>query len=221
MLALVVLAMILVGGQSVSKGQSPPVINNYAENGIVLGGGQDAVLGATNTSFPHGIETTGLSVTNTSTFQEIGIGSRYSKALTFTAGATTTPGGLFTLNPPGTDLICNNMPQIDLTSQVEGSMEFVIGTSTSATAWSTTVGSTSGGSLMASTTAATGTKILLQKEAVGNAFPANSYLPRYWVWSAIDYVLGAFDKGSNTRNNATTTDYTTAAGKVYLDCHIK
>lgn len=159
-----------------------------------------------------------LAVTGTSTIDLITLGSSVSKALTFTAGATTTPGGLFSLQNTGANKICRGLPEVNLTSQVEGSMNFSVGTSSSATAWSA-----SGGSLIASTTVATGSTILLGNENVGSYFGFNTgSTTQSWIWQAGHYILGAFDKGgagAGTRNNATTTDYSTAAGKVYVDCH--
>lgn len=170
------------------------------------------------------IVTDSTTLTSTTTVQEITYGSRFSKALTFTAGATTTPGGLVALQNTGAPKVCRGVPEVELTSQLEGSMNFAFGTSTSATAWSA-----SGSSLISTTTVATGTKPFLGDEpgtywTVGDEGIASTTVS--WSWGAGVYILGAFDKGgaktgAGTRNNATTTDYTTAAGKLYVTCHTR
>lgn len=241
-LLLAAVLLVLVGGQSVLRAVSDlgTVINNYAEGGIVLGGSDEPAFGASGTRFPNGlstdstspsagqVRTTTLTVTGTSTLQEITLGSNYSKALTFTAAATSTPGGLVALQNTGAPKICQGLPEVQWTSgDLGGSMNFSFGTSTSATAWSAI-----GGSLISTTTIPTSTPAAnaLQLFTKPGSFfggpTATTTAAGSWAWNNGDYVIGAFDiggaeAGAGTRNNATTTDYTTLAGTMYLDCHTR
>lgn len=60
LLLLAVIALVLVGEQSVTRGQSnnPLSVNNYAENGIVINASDNLggdILGASGTRSPHGV----------------------------------------------------------------------------------------------------------------------------------------------------------------------
>lgn len=210
-LILLAIALVLVGKQSVSKGQSdnPVSVNNYAENGIVINSGgnlgsSDENLG--NSRFPNGLETPVLNVTGTSTLQEITLGSRFTDTASFAAAATTTPGGLVSLQNTGLPKICTNL-ELELIG-VENSMVFQVSTSTSASAF---VNNMAGGGLIASTTVPTATaEIILDIADDGNNVGA-------WLWDAGQYILGAVDAGN--RNNASTTDYDSVSGNLYVTCH--
>ena len=167
-----------------------------------------------------------LEVKGIFTRQEQKLGTKFSKALDLSSGNTTTPGLVLSLQNTGNTQICYGPPIIELTRQIEGSMNFAAGTSSLPTTWSGAGTTASGGSLLATSTVATGTVGFIQSR-LGTAFLPNggqSATPsstNAWLWSEDVYILVALDKGgtdagAGTRNNATTTDYNTAAGKLYV-----
>jgi hypothetical protein len=184
-------------------------------------------VGETGTRFPYGISAdstspiagevrgTTLTITGTTTVQEITIGSRFSESLTFTAGSTTTPGSLVSIQNTGETKICE-LAQIDISTAsavggltgVGSPFQFGLGTSTAATNWT-------GATLIASTTVATTSAIVLDSQE-----NAGSYNGKSFVWTAGEYINGAFNILDN-QASASSTAYTSMVGKLYLVCHTR
>lgn len=149
-----------------------------------------------------------LQVDATSTLQELTFGSRFADAIAPTAGSTTTPGGLFSLQNTGAPKICS-MVELDITA-IGPSFQFAIGTSTQASAWSTKTAT-----LVASSTVPTDTTALLNFVDQVGVSAMDSFL-----WGAGEYILGAFDLGN--RNNASSSDYVSRlTGSAYVTCHTR
>jgi len=196
----------------------------------------DAILGATGTRFPNGLSAdttspnpgevrgTTITSTGTTTVKYVAYSSPFKTSLTFTAGATTTPGGLFAIQNTGEDQICTSIVvDVDTADAVGGatgigaSLNYVVSTSTSASAYSG-----SGGNLIASTTNATGTDAII----TNTSFPGTgTSAGESFIWSNGVYILGAFDDaarvnpGGTIGTYASSTAYDGQAGNVYLDCH--
>ncbi len=153
-----------------------------------------------------------FNLTATTTVQEITLGSRYSGDLTFTAGATTTPGGLFAIQNTGDTKICDRV-LIDISTEAQGSLDFSIATSsTGNTITNDSIG------LMATVTVGTTTPALLEiLKSNGTAITLDG---ESFSWVRTDFIIGQFDIKAN-RNNATTSDYTSAVGKFYINCHTR
>jgi len=151
----------------------------------------------------------------TTTLQEVTYGSRYSKALTFTAGATSTPGGLFSLQNTGDTKICDRV-ELEITTALTAAYEFSVTTSTSATAYS----ANGQLALLASSTAATDTVALFN-----NVDNIGGNVQDSWLWGRGEYIIGCFDKdrddGVCNSATSTATDYTSAVGKFYVQCHTR
>lgn len=143
----------------------------------------------------------------TTTPQEITLGSRFSESLDFTAGTATTTGSLASIQNTGDLKICQR-GEIHISSQVEGSMMFSLSTSTSATAFSGSVGN-----LIASTTVPTGTTALLTSSPDDHVGTSNM---DSFLWPNGTYIFAAASPSFNT---ASSSDYSTATGKLYLNCH--
>lgn len=176
------------------------------------------LLGATGTRFPNGISAdntspnigevrgTTLTATATTTIQELTYGSRYSKALTTSAGSTTTAGLLISIQNTGAQKICD-YAEIEFTTAPSGSeMVVSLATSTSATGVSL-----SGAGIIASTTVATSTPIIINSHDQVGGSTMDSF-----SWANGVYILGRWD---NQDAFATSTDYSSAAGNVYIRCH--
>lgn len=147
--------------------------------------------------------------------------------LDFSAGATTTPGGLFRITNGRTPKICT-IAQIDITSAtslggIDGDgapLEFSVATSSSATALSGNVG------IIASTTLATSSTALLDSVR----YPG-TYVDKDQDIGGASFELGAgvsllgqFDAYVDTtdRTSATSSSvYSGVAGKAYIDCKFK
>lgn len=144
-------------------------------------------------------------VSSTSTVGNTLLSSNYTSELTFTAGtATGTPGSLFSLLNSGTKKVCS-LVALDIDTQVEGSMVFSISTSTSASACSSGVC----GGLIASTTVATGTTSFINSDdAAGSGMEA-------FLWPNGTYILGSL---ASSFSSASSSDYSSAAGEVYVNC---
>lgn len=146
-----------------------------------------------------------VDISDTATINELAFGAGNSKSLTFTAGATTTPGGLFTIQNTGTQKVCN-VAEVNITTKVEGSIFFSVATSTLADSFSG-----SGTGIMATTTIATGTVALLNSVDSSGTSGLDSF-----VWDNGVYLLGQIE---GIGINASSSDYSTAAGKAYISCH--
>jgi hypothetical protein len=168
--------------------------------------------------------TAGATMEDTLTVQDIALGSEFSKALTFTAGSTTTPGALFSIrNTSGVDRICTTVI-LDITTgsttggRADGGapFDFTVGTSTSATAFVGSVGT----SLMATTTLGTSTTGILDTIRYPGAYVATDQdiggTP--WVWSNDVYVNGLLYEGTAGSAPTSSETYTGMAGKVYIHC---
>ena len=159
------------------------------------------------------LDVTGESrLTATTSLQEIVLGSRFKKALTFTAGVTTTPGGLVALQNTGADKLCQKA-EILTTANVQGSMDVSLATSTSATAISG-----NGVNLIATTTIATTTKVILSSSIDDQAGSGLTNGSESFLWLNGTYILGSIDAKSG-RSGASSTDYSSAVGYLYLTCH--
>lgn len=151
-----------------------------------------------------------LSIGATTTMQEITLGSRFTSALTFTAGATTTPGGLFSIQNTGDTKLCNRL-DLDITGGTTGSaVIFSAATSTSGSAITADM------SLIASTTlATTSASIIDNYYAPGTYATAGTDQGRSWRWVAGEYIIGQFDV---TATGASSTVYTVMSGNAYVHC---
>src|SRR3990167_3082110 len=155
----------------------------------------------------------------TTTVQEIVFGSRFSQALTFTAAATSTPGGLFSFQNTGAPKICTTITvDVDTADATNGRLgtghpfDFSAATSTSASLYST-----KSASVIATTTLATGTAALIDSHRSPGSYIGGDQdqgsAP--WIWSNAVYLLGAFDSYSG--DAATSSDaYTGLAGEVHV-----
>lgn len=160
----------------------------------------------------------------TTTSQEITLGSRFSNSLDFSAGATTTPGGLFSVQNTGEDKLCS-VAIVDITTatsqggiDADGApLEFSVATSTAASAFSGNVG------IIASTTLATSTTALFDNvQNPGTYVNADQDIGgATFEWNNSVYLLGQFDAYLDTtdRTSATSSDtYSGVAGKYYIHC---
>ena len=157
-------------------------------------------------------------------------GAGLSKALNFTATATSTVGGLVNILNPRHDMVCReailNIHTADTAGGPAGNgakMNFSLGTSTSASGgdygWSGTPG------IIATTTLATGTVDILTSYNNPGALQVYgdfaSTTP--FVWTAGEYIVGAFSV-VNTEGeilSASSTAHTGTAGRLYLDCFVE
>lgn len=189
--------------------------------------GASEMFGASGSRYPNGISAdttspsagevrgTTLTITGTTTLQEVALGSRYTDSLTFTAGATTTPGGLFSIQNTGARKVCDYI-EVDVpTGSATGGrlgtghpLTFNVSTSTSASAWSNDAGN-----LIASTTPATSTTPILNTRDNVGAVTNDS-----WEWNNGEYILGAFDSLS-TDPATSSLVYTGMVGNAYIRCH--
>lgn len=242
--------LVLVGGQSVLKAQSPQSVTiiNQAEGGIVINLAEmvsdfvGELLGG-GTRFPNGISAdttspaigqvrgTTSSITGTSTIEGYALGATRFEAVSFAAAATTTPGGWFSIPNTGEVKICRDVIVDISTHGGGGSFTFSVGTTTSETEWSA-----SGGSLIASTTVATSSPFIFDQRTFKGSFFGGTnngvlnttFTDQYrnatpttpWIWSNGDFLSGAFDSGANSvaQGNASSSDYTSNVGAVYVEC---
>ena len=196
-------------------------INAYEMSLEFLGSLGEDLFSASGTRFPNGISAdstspvagqvrgTIMSITGTTTVQEISYGSRYSSSLTFTAGATTTPGGLFSLQNIGAPKTCRHV-ELDITTAGAKPLDFSISSSTAASSFNN-----GGTALIATTTAGTSTTPLLNDtDHAGTADMAS------WDWESDVYLLGTFDLAAGAPTS-TSGDYTGMEGNVYFTCRTK
>lgn len=154
----------------------------------------------------------------------------YSGSLIFTANSTSTPGGWFSVeNDAGADMICDIGIHI-ATNEDTGNcaFNFAIATSGVATAWDNP-SVTSKTFLMNTTTVATATVPYINLAGnPGGILQSPTNLPyastTKFVFSDGDFVNGIYDAyiGQLTVpdyvNNASSSCFTSIAGKYYLDC---
>jgi len=161
------------------------------------------------------------------TVNDVAYNGDFKIPLDFSRGATTTAGGLFSKqNLSGADRICS-VVKIDLTTAVTkgGRLDtghplvFSVATSTEDGGYST-----KSASVMASTTSATGTAILLDNvrkpgsySADGSSNSSATTTPP-WIWGKDVYLLGAFDSLSTDAATSSLV-YEGMTGNAYLDCH--
>ena len=225
--------LLLVGGNQLLRAQQngSVTINNYAEGGIVLQtsgeslGSEDFILGAVGTRFPNGLAVGSSATVNsagefmtteTSTIQIITRGSDAAKAMTFTAAATTTPGGLFSIQNTEVDKLCG---VISIDFKTNGgadsvALQVAAATSTQASAWSSKTRT-----LVASTTIATTSAPLITNVTNPGTYVASDQDigGELWLWSNGTYLLGALES-NRTPDHASSTGYTSMAGTVQVDC---
>ncbi len=156
-----------------------------------------------------------VSLTGTTTLQEITYGSRYSDTLVFTAGSTTTPGGLFSEQNPGLAKICSKIELNVTTNNGSEGVALAFSVTTSTAASTISAGNQS---LIASTTLATTTTALFT-----NVDDTGSSKEDSWIWGAGVFILGQFDdlgRSQGTTEIATSSaGYTDLAGFAYWTCH--
>lgn len=168
----------------------------------------------------------GYSGSSTTTLNEVELGPRFSADLTFTAGATTTPGGLFSIQNTGDVKLCSKVLSYFGTDTGDDTLAltFSVSTSTSASAWSHTAGT-----IIASTTVATTTgsvtpndvaRIYSNQTNPGTfyAYSADSgkTTTTDFIWDNGVYILGAFDYTNFV--SASTSAYTSRTGTVNIFC---
>lgn len=148
------------------------------------------------------------SFTGTTTLQRITFGSQFSESLDFTAGNTTTPGAVASIQNTGSPLICSRV-ELDIATAPTDTYSFSVGTSTAATTYT-------GATLIASTTVPTSTPVVLN-----NVDHVGSSALDSWLWPNGTYVNVAFDS-TGTPDNASSTAYASnAIAKLYIDCHTR
>jgi hypothetical protein len=176
--------------------------------------------------------TNNTTLSGTTTAPSLTFNASNAKALNFANNAaSTTPGGMFSLQNTGIAKLCTTV-ELDITSASSlggrlgtgASYIFGVGTSTAATSWA-------GGDpreLIASTTLPTSTTSLIT-----NVKNPGSYVGTDqdiggapWVWDNGVYVNGVFsDASQSTSGNldayATSSAFTGMAGKVYINCHTR
>jgi hypothetical protein len=148
---------------------------------------------------------------------ELEYGSAISQPLDFSRGASTTPGGMFSILNSGNRKICR-MVEVDFEVAGIKPAYFSVGTSTARNAWSE---QQYGPTLLASTTVATSTPDTF------NSIDDGTDDQYSWEWDRGVYLLGAWDNpktgdAETTVSNASSSDYSNyVLGKVYVDCHIE
>jgi len=188
---------------------------------VSLGTASDYCSGDEATTNLCVVDILDLTGSATTTLQEITLGSRYNSALTFTAGSTSTPGGLFSLQNTGVPKICSlAVTEISTADSTGGptdegcALDFSVATSTSASAYSHASGGSMG--ILASTTLATGTTDILntQDDTVGSG-------QKTFLWDSGVYLLGTFDDhivSQGGTGNASSSCYTDMEGEFYVEC---
>ncbi len=197
------------------------VVYTTADDGS-FGGYIAAPTGFTDVNITNDLVVDGLSTftgtatfSNTTTLQEITFGDRYRDDLTFTAGATTTPGGLCSIQNTGNRRICSKV-DLDVETAPINTFVFSAGTSTSASAWSQR---NNGYGLISSSTVATSTPDVKNNEDDGNNGEDT------WVWENSIYLLCAFDTlnagtATGIYDNASSSDYADfGVGAINVTCH--
>ena len=207
-------------------------LNNITQALGSLAAANEGMFGANGTRFPNGISAddtspidgqirgTTLTLTGTSTLQGIVLGSQNSFTLSLAAAATTT-GATGSLQNTGVPKVCF-LAEVEFSSQFEGSMNFGLSTSTSATNLHVTAPN-----LIATTTLATGTRPILNNLSHPSIFFAGienegttTTTPKSFLWDNGVYIVSTL-MSDGYPDNASSSDYTTAAGKVYMNCHAR
>lgn len=154
------------------------------------------------------------------TIDDYEIGATGSVQLDFSAGATTTPGGLARLVNGREAKVCTSVELDISTADTTGGrlgtgspFDFSVSTSTASNALPA-----SGPSLIASTTNATGTTALL--DGVTNKGTGNNVAGQSWIWGAGEYILAQFDSIAGDAATSS-TDYTGYQGRLYVECHVR
>lgn len=212
-----VIVFLLIGGviwaQS-SSSNAPQITDStvyitYEASGGVFGG---------YTPITSATSLTDLDITNdlrvqgeyeasaTTTLQEITLGSRYAKVFDFSAGNTTTPGKIASIQNLGEARVCNKT-EINISTSLQGNYDFSLTTSTAA------FGDGVAPKLIASSTVATSTLLILN-----NVDDPGTGTMDSWIWAASEYVLASFTP-SDTREHASSTEYINAVGGFYVACH--
>lgn len=136
---------------------------------------------------------------------ELEYGTSRSGRLDFTAGATTTPGGLFSIINYGATKLCSKVEVEIVTGSNDTLFKFSVATSTG-------YGVGAGAGLIATTTVASSTTIILDSVLhQGNTLDS-------WLWEKGIAINGQFD-ANDGGSAASTTDYIVMQGKYYITCH--
>ncbi len=150
----------------------------------------------------------------TTTVQEITYGSRFNTALTLTAGASTTVGGLVALQNTGDTKICHEVEVLFYTdsSANSGTFKFSVATSTDSDDYSNNANS-----LIATTTVATTSALLVDSNKTPSGTNFSNATSTSWLWNRGEYIVGQFDLTDFVK--ASSTHYTSRTGELYVDCH--
>jgi len=156
----------------------------------------------------------GLDVEGTTTINLIKLGDTLSDtSFTRTAGATSTPGGIVTIQYTGADILCGNV-RLDITSAPTVYSEWKVTTSTSATAMTGDPGG-----LIPTSTLATSTAGYFDSEMDGNDVSSWELTNGMYVHLTADQNNTA---GNNQNTTSTSADWSSIAGGLYLtDCTTK
>lgn len=199
-----------------------------SEDDEALGSGIATADGTTNFTTNVAMERN-LDLQATTTLQELKWGTRFSEALDFTRGNTTTPGALFSLQNTGAAKLCTLVEVEITTGSTAGgpagagnAFTFAVGTSTAASSWSTKTAT-----VIASTTPATSSLAIINSLVSPGSYVGTDQdiggAP--WLWGNGEYLLGVFDDASKSTGGGTyATDsgsYTGMAGSVYVSCHTR
>jgi len=162
------------------------------------------------------------------TVDELEYGPSMSANLDFSRGATTTPGGLFRILNSSTAKVCSTV-ELNITdgtgtggpTGIGTAMVFSVATSSTASAFSST-----GGTLVASTTNATSSQHIISSVRNAGTYVASDQDVggESWVWEKGVFLLGAFDDPSALAADdyaTSSTAYTGMAGKAYVSCHVE
>jgi len=148
------------------------------------------------------LEVDNITVSETTTLQEIAHGSRLTSALTFTAGsATGTPGSIFSIENTTGDMLCTSVV-LDIDTAPLDSMVFAVSTSTAGTSCSAGVC----GGVIASSTVATATIAVLNSDVTGM---------KAFKWNEDEFIIGGL---ASSFRSASSSAYTSVTGEVYLNC---
>lgn len=185
-----------------SGGTPSTVIENQVVQGDYVSSGGTGII-SDGEFTPGAFPGTDITVDN------LTYGTSHSGPLNFSAGATTTAGGLFSIFNFSARRICTRV-EVDVTTVLQGSLGFSVATSTAKNAISNdTIG------LIGTTTMVTSTGNLIDSAANAGTYSSKA---GSFEWNRGEYIIGQFDAAEDA-STATSSDYTSAAGKFYITCH--